>query len=167
MTTYCRIPSPIDELIAVTNGQALIGLYMAIHKGGDPIKIGWQENPDHPVLKAAQAQLDEYFRGERHEFDLPLAAQGTEFQQQVWQSLTQIPYGTTMSYGDLARKLGNPDATRAVGLANGKNPISIIVPCHRVIGADGSLTGFGGGVGRKRFLLDLEATHGAGQGNLF
>ncbi len=167
MTTFCRIPSPIDDLIAVTDGRALTGLYMSEHKGEDPVKIGWKEDASHPILALVAQQLDSYFAGDLKEFSVPLAGVGTEFQQQVWQALRQIPYGSTLSYGELAKKLGNPDATRAVGLANGKNPISIIVPCHRVIGADGSLTGFGGGVGRKRYLLDLEAKYGAGQGELF
>jgi methylated-DNA-[protein]-cysteine S-methyltransferase len=101
-------------------------------------------------------QLAEYFRGERREFSVPLDLQGTEFQRLVWRELLAIPYGTTTSYGALAKRIGQPTASRAVGLANGSNPIPIIVPCHRVIGADGSLTGFGGGLANKRRLLELE-----------
>nr|WP_169449722.1 methylated-DNA--[protein]-cysteine S-methyltransferase [Oceanospirillum beijerinckii] len=111
---------------------------------------------DHPILQQAIQQCQEYFAGQRQNFDLPLAATGTEFQQQVWHALTQIPFGVTWSYQDLANAIGNPKAVRAVGLANGKNPISIIVPCHRVIGKNGKLTGYAGGVEQKEQLLKLE-----------
>jgi methylated-DNA-[protein]-cysteine S-methyltransferase len=116
-----------------------------------------------PTLDAARKQLDAYFAGRLKSFDLPLAPRGTDFQRQVWKALTRIPYGETTSYGAIARQVGEPGAARAVGAANGANPICIIVPCHRVIGADGSLTGFGGGLDRKRFLLSLER----GEGVLF
>ena len=112
---------------------------------------------DAKRLREAQRQLEEYFAGERTEFSLPLESHGTDFQQRVWRALRAIPFGTTISYGELARRIGNPRAVRAVGLANGRNPISIIVPCHRVIGANGTLTGYGGGLERKRFLLALES----------
>jgi methylated-DNA-[protein]-cysteine S-methyltransferase len=110
-------------------------------------------------LAATVVQLNEYFNGGRREFDLPLYFEGTTFQRRVWQELTEIPYGETWSYGQLARRIGKPSASRAVGLANGRNPISILVPCHRVIGADGSLTGYGGGLERKRWLLAHEGLH--------
>jgi methylated-DNA-[protein]-cysteine S-methyltransferase len=110
-------------------------------------------------LGEAVRQLSEYFAGTRRTFHLPLRLQGTEFQQRVWRELTEIPYGETWSYGQLARRIGNPNASRAVGLANGRNPISILVPCHRVIGADGSLTGYGGGLERKQWLLAHEGLH--------
>jgi methylated-DNA-[protein]-cysteine S-methyltransferase len=110
------------------------------------------------VLKAAERQLGEYFAGNRNTFDLPLAAVGTPFQRRVWDALRKIPYGETISYGELARRVGQPTAARAVGLANGKNPISIVVPCHRVIGSSGKLIGYGGGLGRKQTLLALERT---------
>ncbi|MEM9418836.1 MAG: methylated-DNA--[protein]-cysteine S-methyltransferase [Planctomycetota bacterium] len=112
---------------------------------------------DHPVFAEATRQLAEYFAHQRQTFDLPLAPEGTDFQLRVWEQLRRIPYGTTISYGQLAQRLGQPNASRAVGLANGSNPLSIVVPCHRVIGADGSLTGFGGGIDTKRQLLTLEA----------
>lgn len=115
------------------------------------------EGEDASVLDAATHQLREYFAGERREFDLPLAPTGTEFQLRVWQELRRIPYGETISYGELARRIGNPRASRAVGLANGANPIAILVPCHRVVGADGRLTGFGGGLRRKATLLAIES----------
>jgi O-6-methylguanine DNA methyltransferase len=113
-----------------------------------------------PNLKAAAAQLEEYFQGKRKTFDLPLTPRGTAFQQRVWQTLCQIPFGATWSYGQLARAVGNPAASRAVGLANGKNPLPIVIPCHRVIGANGRLTGFGGGLPTKAALLALEGVSG-------
>jgi methylated-DNA-[protein]-cysteine S-methyltransferase len=116
------------------------------------------ERPDQsPPLDEARRQLEAYFAGELRDFDLPLAPEGSEFQLRVWEQLRAIPYGETISYGELARRVGDPAAARAVGLANGRNPLPVIVPCHRVIGADGSLTGFGGGLERKRRLLELEA----------
>lgn len=110
----------------------------------------------HPLLDAARRQLDDYFAGTRRAFDLPLAPRGTDFQLGVWRALSAIPYGDTISYAELARRIGQPSARRAVGAANGRNPLPIVVPCHRVIGADGSLTGFGGGLPTKQFLLHLE-----------
>ncbi|UHQ20573.1 methylated-DNA--[protein]-cysteine S-methyltransferase [Lysobacter sp. KIS68-7] len=115
----------------------------------------WCEG-DHPMLDRVAAQLDEYFAGQRRRFDLPLAPEGTEFQCTVWHALATIPFGETISYAQLAAHIGKPAAVRAVGAANGRNPIPIVLPCHRVIGADGSLTGFGGGLPTKRFLLELE-----------
>ena len=112
-----------------------------------------------PLLQAAMAQLEEYFRGERTQFSLPLAPKGTLFQREVWQELTRIPYGETITYRQLAERLGRPKASRAVGHANGKNPIWIIQPCHRVVGSDGSLTGYAGGLAMKQALLDWERTH--------
>lgn len=109
-----------------------------------------------PLLAETVRQLDEYFAGKRHDFDLPLAPQGTPFQQKVWAALRQIPYGTTASYGQIAATMGNPKASRAVGMANNRNPIAIIIPCHRVIGSDGSLVGYGGGLPIKKQLLELE-----------
>jgi methylated-DNA-[protein]-cysteine S-methyltransferase len=117
---------------------------------------GWAEDATVAPLSAAVRQLTEYFSGARCEFDLPLRLHGTTFQTRVWHKLTEIPYGQTWSYGQLARRIDQPSASRAVGLANGRNPIAILVPCHRVIGADGSLTGYGGGIERKRWLLAHE-----------
>src|ERR1700690_2867719 len=125
---------------------------------------GAAEDPSATPLPLAARQLAEYFAGARRVFDLPLALHGTPFQQRVWRALTEIPYGETWSYGQLAKRIGNPKASRAVGLANGSNPISILVPCHRVIGADGSLTGYGGGMERKQWLLRHEGF--AGRNNL-
>jgi methylated-DNA-[protein]-cysteine S-methyltransferase len=127
----------------------------------EAVKDDWVEYDDG-VLAEARAQLSAYFAGERTTFDLPLAPVGTPFQQRVWGELRRIPYAETVSYGELANRLGSPGASRAVGLANGRNPIAIVVPCHRVIGADGTLTGYAGGLERKRALLDLERKASAG-----
>jgi methylated-DNA-[protein]-cysteine S-methyltransferase len=155
---YSTISAPIGDLTLVSEGDAaIVGLYFANHRGGSSaVDTAWTEDGGVPILQEATKQLDEYFAGTRTTFDLPLRPIGTAFQLVVWEQLRQIPFGETISYGELARRVGNPAASRAVGMANGRNPISIIVPCHRVIGADGSLTGFGGGVDVKRKLLELE-----------
>ncbi|WP_148863673.1 methylated-DNA--[protein]-cysteine S-methyltransferase [Marinobacter fonticola] len=163
---YCRIPSAIGELLLTGDGTSLTRIYMQKQKYGSGVAPDWQR--DASLFKEAKRQLDAYFAGELTQFDLPLAPAGTEFQQTVWHMLLDIPYGGTLSYGELARRLGSPKLTRAVGAANGRNPLSIVVPCHRVIGADGSLTGYGGGVERKRWLLAHEASNGEyGQFELF
>lgn len=154
MRTHSVTPSPIGDLTLVAEGGAIIGLSMGGQKRpADASRLG--ERDDAGFADAA-AQLSEYFAGERTEFDLPLALHGDAFQQRVWALLRGIPYGETRSYGDLARALGDLSLSQAVGAANRANPIGIIVPCHRVIGADGSLVGYGGGLERKRFLLALE-----------
>jgi methylated-DNA-[protein]-cysteine S-methyltransferase len=153
------IDSPIGPLTLVSDGEALTAVYMETHRHA-PDPEAWGARSDTadapPVLQEAARQLTAYFAGELTEFDLPLAAAGTAFQQRVWAALATIPYGRTWSYAELAQEIGAPGAARAVGLANGRNPISIVVPCHRVVGADGSLTGYGGGVERKQALLALE-----------
>ena len=154
MMRCTTISSPIGDLLLVGDGAALTGLYMQDGPRPKPLDPAWVEDP--AAFGTVERQLGEYFAGERTAFDLDLAPAGTAFQLRVWAALREIPYGTTTSYGELAARLGSPSASRAVGLANGRNPISVIVPCHRVVGADGSLTGFGGGVERKRTLLDLE-----------
>jgi methylated-DNA-[protein]-cysteine S-methyltransferase len=161
MSYYTRIDSPIGRLLLTSDATALTGLYMEVSgkAGGPVLGVDARADADAGVLPAAVRQLAEYFAGQRRHFDLPLALRGTPFQEQVWQALTEIPYGATWSYGQLAERIGNPRAVRAVGLANGRNPISILVPCHRVIGADGSLTGYGGGLERKRWLLAHEGQH--------
>lgn len=155
-TTFFTIfSSPIDELLLTSNGTELTGLYMVEHKNSSvAIAPEWQRNDE--LFKDACTQLTAYFAGQPQQFDLKLAPQGTAFQKQVWQALQQIPYGQTISYGELARRINNPQAVRAVGLANGRNPISIIIPCHRVIGSNGKLVGYGGGLDRKKYLLTLE-----------
>jgi methylated-DNA-[protein]-cysteine S-methyltransferase len=152
VTLYTRHPSPVGELLlfARDDDHALAGLYLY----GDPQR-GWRR-ADH-AFTATREQLDAYFAGDLERFDLPLAPAGTAFQLRVWDELQRIPFGETISYSELAERIGNPRTVRAVGLANGRNPISIIVPCHRVIGADGSLVGYGGGLERKRWLLEHEA----------
>jgi len=161
---YTHVDSPIGRLLLKSDGVALTGLYMDVPDSGVPAVAapgapGWTHDADAGPLPQVARQLEEYFSGKRRVFDLPLRLEGTLFQQRVWAALTEIPYGATWSYGQLARRIDNPNASRAVGLANGRNPISILVPCHRVIGADGSLTGYGGGVERKRWLLAHEGLH--------
>ena len=151
MTWTVLEPTPVGPLLLVAEDGGLT----ALHFGAGP-GPGERDDTD-PVLVATATQLREYFAGDRKEFDLPLAPRGTEFQRAVWQRLCEIPYGTTVTYGELARRVGNPAASRAVGLANGRNPIAIVVPCHRVIGSNGKLIGFAGGVDTKRTLLGLES----------
>ncbi|MET8681066.1 methylated-DNA--[protein]-cysteine S-methyltransferase [Streptomyces sp. NPDC004647] len=161
--THTVIDSPVGPLTLVATDGTLSGLYMTEQRHRPP-----QETfgaPDGAPFAEVVRQLDAYFAGELTTFDLPLQMDGTPFQRRVWSALRDIPYGGTLSYGQLAGRLGNPGASRAVGLANGKNPIGIIVPCHRVVGASGSLTGYGGGLDRKRRLLDFES--GAAEQALF
>jgi methylated-DNA-[protein]-cysteine S-methyltransferase len=153
MELSAQMNSPIGPLLLTGDGHALTGLYMGREPSGAR---------DDSAFTHAREQLDAYFAGALERFDIALAPRGTEFQRRVWDALLEIPYGATTSYGALAAKIGRPDAARAVGLANGRNPISIIVPCHRVIGAAGALTGYGGGLERKRWLL----AHERGQGEL-
>lgn len=157
MPGYCIVPSPLGDLILLgdASGKALSALWINGEKHSSPIAADWQL--DEKMFPAVRKQLAEYFAGTRTAFDLPLAPIGTPFQMQAWQALREIPYGTTLSYGQQAAHIGKPNACRAIGLANGRNPISIIVPCHRVIGASGALTGYGGGLPAKRWLLDHEA----------
>lgn len=152
---YCYHETPIGQLLLAGDGERLSLLGFP----GGKMQRRHQEDwvCDTEPFKEAVTQLNAYFAGELHEFDLPLAPFGTEFQQRVWDALTQIPFGVTWSYGELARHIGKPKASRAVGAANGLNPIPIIIPCHRVIGSNGKLTGFGGGIETKEFLLQLES----------
>jgi methylated-DNA-[protein]-cysteine S-methyltransferase len=143
-----RIETPLGPVTATEGDHGLVALAF----GG---LLG--DNAASPVLDATRRQLEEYFAGERREFELPLAPTGTPFQRNVWNALAQVGYGETISYRALARKLGRPGAARAVGRANALNPLAIVIPCHRVVGASGALTGYGGGIERKRVLLELEA----------
>lgn len=151
-----RWPSPLGPMILAATGRGLAGLWFDGQRH-QPDLSGCGENPRHPVLLQAVAQLQEYFEGRRTTFDLPLdLARGTTFQQAVWQALLAIPCGGTTSYAAIGQRIGNPDASRAVGAAVGRNPLSIVVPCHRVLGSGGQLTGYAGGLHRKTALLRLE-----------
>lgn len=153
MRTHAVVDSPLGPLTLVAEGDALAGLYMTDQRHRPAI-----DGPrDDTALPELQEQLEAYWCRELKEFDVPLALAGSPFQQQVWAGLRTIPYGETWSYGELAAALGRPGASRAVGLANGRNPVGVVVPCHRVVGSTGSLTGYGGGLARKQWLLDLEA----------
>lgn len=150
---YCFYLSPIGALKIEATGKGIC----AIHFQGEKVLSQKELSiPSHPLLRQAVSELDEYFRGSRQGFTLPLAPQGTPFQHSVWEALQKIPYGSTCSYGEIAAAIGNPKASRAVGMANNRNPLPIVIPCHRVIGADGRLVGYGGGLDIKRKLLALE-----------
>jgi methylated-DNA-[protein]-cysteine S-methyltransferase len=155
MRTWVTIDSPIGELTLVNADGRLSGLRMGAN--GSKPQASLDGRRATAGFERAIEELTEYFSGERDRFTVPVAARGSEFQLRVWTLLREIPYGETRSYGDIARVLGNPALAREVGAANARNPIAIVVPCHRVIGSDGSLTGYAGGLERKRFLLDLEA----------
>jgi methylated-DNA-[protein]-cysteine S-methyltransferase len=152
---YTTFESPVGPLLLAGDADALRLVSFESSKHAAPPQADWKQ--DNAPFAEVVRQLQAYFRGELREFDVPLALQGTEFQRRVWNALRGIPYGETISYLQLAERIGNPRAVRAVGLANGSNPIPIIVPCHRVIGSDGSLTGFGGGISTKKKLLELES----------
>ena len=153
---FIDMPSPVGRLKLVANSQALVAV---MWENEQPKCLDSKQLlpcADHPILLATQKQLSEYFAGQRQHFDLPLTFEGTDFQQKVWQALLSIPFAETRSYRDIAAQIGNVKAVRAVGAANGKNPISIIAPCHRVIAANGQLVGFAGGLNNKHILLQLE-----------
>lgn len=155
--SYIEMDSPVGRLKLVAHDQALVAV---LWENENPKRVRLaelMEQPQHPILLATQQQLNEYFAGTRQQFNLPLDFEGTEFQQKVWQALLSIPFGETRSYKQIAEQIGNVKAVRAVGAANGKNPISIIAPCHRVVGANGKLVGFAGGLDNKEILLQLES----------
>jgi methylated-DNA-[protein]-cysteine S-methyltransferase len=154
-THFTLVPSPVGTLTLVGDGDAVTGLYFETGSSIVTPRPGWKRD-DHR-LRSAAAQLAEYFAGKRTRFELAIAPRGTGFQKAVWAALLRIPFGQTASYGDIARAIGKPAASRAVGGANHRNPLSIIIPCHRVIGTDGTMTGYGGELYRKRLLLDLES----------
>ena len=155
-TTWSRYTSPIGSWLLLSNGESLTGVFPESHRAVPDVTTGWRRND--AFFAGVRDQLAAYFAGRLVNFTVPLAAKGTHFQRRVWDALREIPLGTTTSYGALAAHLGMPTASRAVGAANGKNPISLIVPCHRVLGADGLLTGYAGGLELKRWLLDHEST---------
>jgi len=158
--------SPVGPLRLAASDDGLHAIEFHAPRHAVPRDARWCEG-DHPMLDVVAAQLDQYFAGERRRFDLPLSPEGTAFQRAVWHALAKIPFGETISYAQLAAHIGKPTSVRAVGAANGRNPIPIVLPCHRVIGADGSLTGFGGGLPTKRFLLELEGALPAAATDLF
>ncbi|HTE40731.1 MAG TPA: methylated-DNA--[protein]-cysteine S-methyltransferase [Steroidobacteraceae bacterium] len=154
---YSRVESPVGPLLLLGDGESLTGMYMNRQRHGPE---GPQDaKRDDDLFSQVRDQLKAYFAGELHKFDLRLEPEGTSFQKTVWKGLLEIPYGVTESYGELAKRIGHDLGARAVGLANGRNPIGIIIPCHRVIGANGTLTGYGGGLERKQWLLEHEQSH--------
>lgn len=152
---YDQMPSPIGPLFLVADDEGLREIRFELERRAHTPLEGWEHSPQK--LAPVRRQLDEYFAGKRQTFELPLKPLGTEFQQAVWQALTTIPYALTTSYGQLSQQIDRPKASRAVGAANGRNPIPIIIPCHRVIGSNGTLTGFAGGLAAKQWLLEMEA----------
>jgi methylated-DNA-[protein]-cysteine S-methyltransferase len=152
---YSTMDSPLGELLLLGDDGVLHGLHMQAGRHPIRVRAGWLR--DDEAFADVRAQLEEYFAGTRDTFDVKMHMDGTAFQRTVWHELTQIPYGETISYGELAKRIGRPDRARAVGTANGQNPIAVIVPCHRVIGANGKLVGYGGGLDNKRRLLELES----------
>ncbi|MFB6879128.1 methylated-DNA--[protein]-cysteine S-methyltransferase [Streptomyces sp. NPDC056323] len=166
---HAYVDSPVGPLLVVVGGDALIGLYFQGYRYTPP-PSAWGRRADilaDAVLAQARSELDEYFAGKRHVFDVPAVTSGDEFQEQVWAQLRQIPYGVRITYGDIAVELGSKGLSQSVGQAVGRNPVSIVIPCHRVVGAGGKLTGFGGGLERKQLLLDLEEPAESRAGRLF
>jgi methylated-DNA-[protein]-cysteine S-methyltransferase len=156
MIRFARFTTPLGPMYATADGPALTGLYFEGGRHAPPRGAAWIEDPALPVLHACARQLGEYLAGTRRAFDLPLAAAGTPFQMRVWAQIARIPYGRTISYAELARRAGAPGCARAAGAATGRNPLSIVVPCHRVVGSGGALTGYAGGLDRKTRLLERE-----------
>lgn len=157
MTSYSTLEGPLGTLLLTSDGTALTGLYFQGQRYAPEPGPEWVRRDDLPVFAQAQAWLDAYFAGDPLGVDLPLAPRGTPFQRAVWQQIERVPRGETITYAELARRTGNAAAVRAAGAATGRNPISLLIPCHRVVGSDGSLTGYAGGLERKRRLLALEA----------
>jgi methylated-DNA-[protein]-cysteine S-methyltransferase len=157
MKRYDYYDSPCGRMLLVADGEALCGAYFVGQKHFKEIASNWRREPRAAALLQARRELDEYFAGQRTKFDVALAAEGTPFQREVWRAIAGVPFGETISYAELARRAGRPGSARAAGAATGRNPIGVIVPCHRIVGADGSLTGYAGGVDKKRALLALEA----------
>ncbi len=165
MTVYTRLQTPVGKLLLVGNAEGLREIRFEKGRRGHTIEPGWV--PDRAAFEKERDQLEAYFAGELQEFDLRLAPAGTPFQLRVWNELAEIPYGETISYGELAKRVGKPSAARAVGAANGRNPLPIVLPCHRVIGSNGKLVGFGGGLDVKETLLETEHRVASTQTHLF
>ena len=156
MTRFKRFTTPLGPVLATANERGINGIYFVGQRYEIIIENDWREARDDPVLNECARQLGEYFEGKRREFDLPLAAAGSDFQERVWREIARIPFGETVSYAELARRAGAPGSARAAGAATGRNPLAVVVPCHRVVGSDGSLTGYAGGLERKTRLLEIE-----------
>ena len=155
MNSYSVLKSPVGDLLLVADATHLLGIYFCGEKHA-PATLNWKHNPDHAVLKQTARELEEYFNGTRTTFSVPLRYGGTKFQQEIWMQISQIPFGEMISYSELAKRAGAPGAARAAGTATGQNPISIMIPCHRVVGKNGGLHGYAGGLDRKRRLLKVE-----------
>jgi methylated-DNA-[protein]-cysteine S-methyltransferase len=156
MIRYARLATPLGALVVTAADRTLTGLYFEGEAHAPRVAPDWREEPTFAPLRECAKQLADYFAGRRQSFDLPIAAQGTPFQRAVWTEIARIPYGRTISYADLAMRAGAPGASRAAGAATGRNPLSIVVPCHRVVGTRGALTGYAGGIERKARLLAIE-----------
>jgi methylated-DNA-[protein]-cysteine S-methyltransferase len=156
MTRYARFTTTLGPVYVTLVDAGVSGIYFEGGRHAPAIESAWQEAPDHPWARACAAQLAGYLAGTRRTFDLPLAPRGTAFQQRVWREIANVRYGSTITYAQLAARSGAPEAIRAAGTATGRNPLSIVVPCHRIVGSNGSLTGYAGGIERKRRLLELE-----------
>lgn len=154
---YDLVPSPLGTMLLIARADALTGIHFEGERYQPAIGADWQRTANHRVLRAARAQLDDYFAGGRTSFDLPLAPVGTPFQRAVWKAIATVPFGATIAYRELAARAGRPGSIRAAGAATGRNPWTIVVPCHRIVGSNGALTGYAGGLDRKRALLALEA----------
>lgn len=156
MTRFARLRTPLGTVVAIAAGGALTGLHFEGGRHAPPIAPEWREDPYASPLRECAEQLADYFAGKRQCFDLPVAPRGTSFQQRVWREIAKVPFGETISYAELARRAGAPGSARAAGAATGRNPLAIVVPCHRIVASGGSLTGYAGGIGRKAGLLALE-----------
>ena len=156
MIRFARFATPLGPAFATARDDALTGLYFEGQRHAPAVDVAWIDDPAHPPLAACARQLNEYLAGKRRAFELPLAPGGTAFQQSVWREIGRIPFGETLSYSQLAARAGAPSAARAAGAATGRNPLSVVVPCHRVVGSGGALTGYAGGLGRKARLLEIE-----------
>jgi methylated-DNA-[protein]-cysteine S-methyltransferase len=156
MTRFARIRTSLGTLLLIAADDALTGLHFVNGKHVPAIDPAWLDEPGHPLFTHCAAQVEEYLAGERGKFDLPLAPKGTAFQQRVWREIAKVPFGETITYSQLAARAGAPGSARAAGAATGRNPISLVIPCHRIVATDGSLTGYAGGLARKEKLLALE-----------
>ena len=161
MIRYARFDTSLGRVLATARDDAITGVYFDGQRYEPAVDPAWTEDPGHPPLAACAQQLRDYFEGRRNSFELPLAPEGTPFQRRVWEEIARIPFGATLSYAELALRAGSPTAARAAGAATGRNPLSVVVPCHRVVGSAGALTGYAGGLARKARLLEIEGVREA------